>query len=92
MRLKPIAPTSSVRRTALIIRRDRSARLQDIPQTVEVVTEAVIRDQRALSVQDVLKNEPGVGVAHEDGQYDAVTERRRFRFAADGRLAACDLL
>lgn len=69
MRLKPIAPPSPVRRTALIIRRDRSARLQDIPQTVEVVTEAVIRDQR-----------------------DAVTEWRRSRFAADGRLAACDLL
>ncbi|EPR18015.1 hypothetical protein M527_14205 [Sphingobium indicum IP26] len=49
--------------------------LKDIPQTVDVVTEAVIRDQRALSMQDVLKNVPGVGFSHGDGQRDQVSIR-----------------
>ncbi|KXU32404.1 TonB-dependent receptor [Sphingobium sp. 22B] len=49
--------------------------LKDIPQTVDVVTEAVIRDQRALSLQDVLKNVPGVGFSHGDGQRDQVSIR-----------------
>ena len=46
------------------------APLKDIPQTIDVIPEAVIRDQRALSLQDVLKNVPGVGFSHGDGQRD----------------------
>ncbi|MYN13054.1 TonB-dependent siderophore receptor [Pusillimonas sp. TS35] len=51
------------------------APLRDIPQTVNVVPQAVIEDQRALSLQDVLKNVPGVGFSHGDGQRDQVTIR-----------------
>lgn len=51
------------------------APLRDIPQTVNVVTAEVMRDQRANSVQDVLKNVPGVGFSHGDGQRDQVTIR-----------------
>lgn len=51
------------------------ARLKDIPQTIDVIPEAVIRDQRALSLQDVLKNVPGVGFSHGDGQRDQVSIR-----------------
>lgn len=51
------------------------AELRDIPQTVDVVPEAVLRDQRALSIQDALRNVPGVGLSHGDGQRDQVTIR-----------------
>jgi catecholate siderophore receptor len=49
--------------------------LRDIPQTVNVVTQQLIRDQAALSMQDVLRNVPGVGFSHGDGQRDQVTIR-----------------
>lgn len=51
------------------------AQLRDIPQAVDVVPEEVLRDQRALSIQDALKNVPGVGMSHGDGQRDQVTIR-----------------
>ncbi|NNM78538.1 TonB-dependent siderophore receptor [Sphingomonas sp. ID1715] len=51
------------------------APLRDIPQTIDVVPSAVLRDQRALSVQDALKNVPGVGFSTGDGQRDQVTIR-----------------
>lgn len=51
------------------------AELRDIPQTVDVVPEALLRDQRALSIQDAMKNVPGVGLSHGDGQRDQVTIR-----------------
>lgn len=51
------------------------ADLRDIPQTVDVVPEELLRDQRALSIQDALKNVPGVGLSHGDGQRDQVTIR-----------------
>src|SRR3546814_6275805 len=51
------------------------APLRDIPQTIDVVPAAVLKDQRALSIQDALKNVPGVGLSHGDGQRDQVTIR-----------------
>lgn len=51
------------------------APLRDIPQTVNVVTAEVMRDQHANSMQDVLKNVPGVGFSTGDGQRDQVTIR-----------------
>lgn len=51
------------------------APLKDIPQTIDVVTDAVMRDQRALSLQAVLKNVPGIGFSHGDGQRDQVSIR-----------------
>lgn len=46
--------------------------LRDVPQTINVVPNAVIRDQHATSVQDVMKNIPGVGLSTGDGQRDQV--------------------
>jgi len=51
------------------------APLRDVPQTVNVVTAEVMRDQHANSIQDVLKNVPGVGFSTGDGQRDQVTIR-----------------
>lgn len=51
------------------------AQLRDIPQAVDVVPDDVLKDQRALSIQDALKNVPGVGMSHGDGQRDQVTIR-----------------
>lgn len=51
------------------------APLRDIPQTVNVVPQSLLRDQVALSMQDALKAVPGVGFSHGDGQRDQVTIR-----------------
>jgi catecholate siderophore receptor len=51
------------------------APLRDIPQTVNVVPQTVLRDQGARSMQDVLKSVPGIGLSHGDGQRDQVTIR-----------------
>jgi catecholate siderophore receptor len=51
------------------------APLRDIPQTVNVVPQQVLRDQGVHSMQDVMKNVPGVGLSHGDGQRDQVTIR-----------------
>lgn len=51
------------------------APLRDIPQTVNVVSQEALQDQRALSIQDVLKNVPGVGFSSGDGQRDQVSIR-----------------
>lgn len=51
------------------------APLRDIPQTIDVVSAGVLRDQRALSIQDALKNVPGVGFSTGDGQRDQVSIR-----------------
>jgi len=48
------------------------APLRDIPQTINVVPAQVIRDQNATSLQDVLKNVPGLGLSTGDGQRDQV--------------------
>lgn len=49
--------------------------LRDVPQSITIVPAEVLRDQRALSLQDVLKNVPGVGFSSGDGQRDQVTIR-----------------
>lgn len=51
------------------------APLRDIPQTVNVVSQSLLRDQGARSMQDVLKAVPGIGLSHGDGQRDQVTIR-----------------
>ncbi|XAH23551.1 TonB-dependent siderophore receptor [Xylophilus sp. GW821-FHT01B05] len=51
------------------------APLRDIPQTVNIVTQEVMRDQGARSVQDVMKTIPSVGLATGDGQRDAIVIR-----------------
>ena len=51
------------------------APLRDIPQTLNVVSQSLMRDQGMNSMQDVLKAVPGVGLSHGDGQRDQVTIR-----------------
>jgi catecholate siderophore receptor len=51
------------------------APLRDLPQSIAVVPAALLRDQRALSLQDALKNVPGVSFATGDGQRDQVSIR-----------------
>ena len=51
------------------------AELRDIPQTVNVVPEKLYEDQGARSLNDVLRNVPGVGFSNGDGQRDQVTIR-----------------
>ena len=46
--------------------------LRDVPQSINVVPAAVIRDQNAMSIQDIMKNIPGVGLSTGDGQRDQV--------------------
>jgi catecholate siderophore receptor len=48
------------------------APLRDIPQTVNVIPEELLRDQAARSMQDALRNVPGIGLSHGDGQRDQV--------------------
>lgn len=48
------------------------APLRDIPQSIAVVPAQVLLDQRALSLQDALKNVPGIGLGSGDGQRDQV--------------------
>ncbi|WP_292931503.1 TonB-dependent siderophore receptor [Noviherbaspirillum sp.] len=51
------------------------APLRDIPQTVNVVPQTLLRDQGVRSMQDVMKSVPGIGLSHGDGQRDQVTIR-----------------
>jgi catecholate siderophore receptor len=51
------------------------APLRDIPQTVNVVPQQVLRDQGVRSMEQALKIVPGVGLSHGDGQRDQVTIR-----------------
>lgn len=51
------------------------APLRDVPQTVNVVPQEFMRDQAARSMQDALKNVPGIGLSSGDGQRDQVSIR-----------------
>jgi catecholate siderophore receptor len=62
-------PTTSTTGTKI------EAPLRDIPQTINVVPQQLLRDQGARSMQDVLKAVPGIGMSHGDGQRDQVTIR-----------------
>ncbi len=46
--------------------------LRDVPQSINVVSAAAIKDQHATSLQDILKNIPGIGMSTGDGQRDQV--------------------
>lgn len=47
----------------------------DIPQTVNAVDQLLIRDQRAIRLQDALRNVPGVHAAGGEGRRDQFTIR-----------------
>ena len=59
------------------------APLRDIPQTIDVIPDQVIRDQRALSMQDAVRNVAGINMATGDGQRD--------QFVIRGNIAYGDL-
>ena len=52
-----------------------SAPLRDIPQSVQVVPAQLLRDQGARSMEDALRNVPGVAMSTGDGQRDQVVIR-----------------
>lgn len=52
-----------------------NAPLKDVPQTVDVISEQLLRDRAAGSMQDALRTVPGVGLSTGDGQRDQVTIR-----------------
>lgn len=52
-----------------------SMSLMDVPQTVNIVPRALLDEQNASSLQDALRNVPGVGFSVGDGQRDQVTLR-----------------
>ncbi|MBP7330284.1 MAG: TonB-dependent siderophore receptor [Alicycliphilus sp.] len=52
-----------------------SAPLRDVPQAVNVVPGKLLRDQGARSMEDALRNVPGVAMSHGDGQRDQVVIR-----------------
>lgn len=51
------------------------APLRDIPQTVNVVPQQLLKDKAAQSMEAALKTVPGIGLSHGDGQRDQVTIR-----------------
>lgn len=51
------------------------APLRDLPQAINIVPGVVIREQGARSMEEVLRNVPGIGYSHGDGQRDQVTIR-----------------
>ncbi len=52
-----------------------SSPLRDVPQAVNVVPAQLLRDQGARSMEDALRNVPGVAMSHGDGQRDQVVIR-----------------
>lgn len=61
------ATTTSATKTA--------APLRDIPQAVNLVPQQLMKDQGARSMEDALRNVPGVAMSHGDGQRDQVVIR-----------------
>ncbi|WP_293778633.1 TonB-dependent siderophore receptor [uncultured Oxalicibacterium sp.] len=51
------------------------APLRDIPQTVNVVTQSLMRDKGVRSMEDAVKAIPGVSLSNGDGQRDQVSIR-----------------
>ncbi|WP_035053280.1 TonB-dependent receptor [Andreprevotia chitinilytica] len=49
--------------------------LKDVPQTVNVINQALLHDQNATSMQDALSNVVGIGQSVGDGQRDQITIR-----------------
>ncbi len=49
-----------------------SAALRDIPQSVNVIPGQLLQDQGARSIENALRNVPGVTMSHGDGQRDQV--------------------
>ncbi|EEG09214.1 TonB-dependent receptor [Pseudogulbenkiania ferrooxidans] len=68
-------PTTSYTRASSTSATKIAAPLKDVPQTVNVVPAAVLKDQNASSLQDALANVPGVSFSVGDAQRDQVSIR-----------------
>lgn len=81
LEIKGVTETVSVSAQASAIDRRPAAAakvdapLRDLPQAINVVPASVFREQGARSMEDVLRNVPGIGYGHGDGQRDQVTIR-----------------
>src|SRR3546814_13002288 len=51
--------------------------LRDVPQSITVVTEQLIRDQAMQGIGDVVRYVPGIGIAQGEGNRDAPIFRDR---------------
>lgn len=71
----PAAAASAYEVTASAAATKTATALRNVPQIVNVVPKALMRDQNALSVQDALQNVPGLGFSVGDGQRDQVAIR-----------------
>ena len=49
--------------------------LRDVPQSITVVTQEMIRDQTMQNMGDVVRYVPGVGISQGEGNRDAVIFR-----------------
>jgi len=52
-----------------------TTRLLDVPQTLNVVTRALLEDQHAQSVADAVRNVPGISIAQGEGNRDQLVLR-----------------
>jgi catecholate siderophore receptor len=68
-------PVSSYRPLDAIAGTRTPTALRDIPQTIDVIPAAVLRDQRAQSVGDAMRNVAGVTVAQGEGNRDQIVIR-----------------
>ena len=64
-----LADGYAVKRISSATRTDTA--LRDTPQTITVITEALIKDQAMQSMADVARYVPGVGMANGEGNRDA---------------------
>lgn len=69
------SPASAYEATESATATKTATALRDVPQIVNVVPKALMRDQNALSVQDALQNVPGLSFSVGDGQRDQVAIR-----------------
>jgi len=73
--IKAAPPDDTYTTTATSTATKGSAPLRDVPQAVNVVPAQLLRDQGARSMEDALRNVPGVAMSHGDGQRDQVVIR-----------------
>jgi catecholate siderophore receptor len=75
VRVEVTAPSTPYRPIDTAAATRTSTPLRDIPQTVTVIPEELLRDQHAQSVADAVRNVPGVTVAQGEGNRDQVVIR-----------------
>ncbi|MDV6345230.1 TonB-dependent siderophore receptor [Nitrosomonas sp. Is37] len=67
--------TSRYLATSSITATKTNTLLRDVPQSISVVTEGVIKDQSIRSISDAVRYVPGVGISEGEGNRDALVFR-----------------